>query len=177
MISNNYGPPYLDIYWYDLQLVPLSANEPIDIPFADERDLSENEIRDFPTELPSLLVFSSEIGDYGGFRAQWSRLAGYMAILHRPCGPRKLYDSDHVSTLSGSQNKPRVLVVDGNSINLHLMVTFMNKRKVVVLDKAENGRAAVDAVERMLRGYDLIFMDMSMPIMDGFEATRAIRAI
>lgn len=57
------------------------------------------------------------------------------------------------------------------------MVTFMNKRKVLVLDKAENGRAAVDAVERMLQGYDLIFMDMSMPIMDGFEATRAIRAI
>jgi CheY-like chemotaxis protein len=68
-------------------------------------------------------------------------------------------------------------VVDDNNINLHLMMTFMNKRKVVVLDKAENGRAAVDAVENMQQGYDLIFMDMSMPIMDGFEATRAIRAI
>ena len=53
----------------------------------------------------------------------------------------------------------------------------MNKRKVVVLDKAEDGRAAVDAVENMQQGYDLIFMDMSMPVMDGFEATRAIRAI
>ncbi|CAI7644939.1 unnamed protein product [Penicillium crustosum] len=268
--------------WYGLQLVPLSTNEPIDILFADERDLSENEIRDLPPELPSLLVFCSEVGDYGDSRAQWSHLAGSLAILHRPCGPRKLSrgilgcldakptsltlnvpnpgkciliphrpafaasalpieesnpsvsgnprlsdaessipipdssnctidptersafvlksctdssgctvsesaDStnpgsssgglDHVNTLSESQNKPRVLVVDDNSINLHLMVTFMNKRKVVVLDKAENGRAAVDAVERMVQGYDLIFMDMSMPVMDGFEATRAIRAI
>jgi CheY-like chemotaxis protein len=68
-------------------------------------------------------------------------------------------------------------VVDDNNINLHLMMTFMSKRKVVVLDKAEDGRAAVDAVENMQQGYDLIFMDMSMPVMDGFEATRAIRAI
>ncbi|KAJ5181626.1 hypothetical protein N7449_011773 [Penicillium cf. viridicatum] len=274
--------------WYGLQLVPLSANEPIDILFADERDLSEKEIRDFPTGLPSLLLFCSEVGDYGDSRAQWSHLAGSLAILHRPCGPRKLFrgilscldakptssmlnaqkpgqglvlprrpalaasalsteesnpslsgnprlpdaepsipmpgsrnctidrtersavrltscsnssgrtisgstgstnpgpssftrsspsGSDHVSTLPGSQNRPRVLVVDDNSINLRLMMTFMNKRKVMVLDKAENGRAAVDAVERMLQGYDLIFMDLSMPVMDGFEATRAIRAI
>ncbi|KAJ6181131.1 hypothetical protein N7519_011592 [Penicillium mononematosum] len=85
--------------------------------------------------------------------------------------------SDHVSTLTESRNRPRVLVVDDNNINLHLMMTFMNKRKVMVLDKAEDGSAAVDAVEKMQQGYDLIFMDMSMPVMDGFEATRAIRAI
>jgi signal transduction histidine kinase/ActR/RegA family two-component response regulator len=85
--------------------------------------------------------------------------------------------SGYSSTSPGSRDRPRVLVVDDNGINLHLLVTFLNKRRLVVLDKAENGRAAVDAVERMLRGYDLIFMDMSMPVMDGFEATRAIRAI
>lgn len=274
--------------WYGLQLVPLSANEPIDILFADGRDLSGKEITGFPAKLPSLLVFCSETGDYGDSRAQWSQLADYLAILHRPCGPRKLSrgilscldrkpttptsnrqdsrqglvlperpslavlnlpieqsnpslrgnlrspdaepsipmagssnrtidhtersafvltshtdssgrtisggtdstnagsssstrsssgGSGHVSTLSGSQSRPRVLVVDDNSINLRLMMTFMNKREVVVLDKAENGRVAVDAVERMSQGYDLIFMDMSMPIMDGFQATRAIRAI
>jgi signal transduction histidine kinase/ActR/RegA family two-component response regulator len=274
--------------WYGLQLVPLSTNEPIDILFADERDLSAKELHGFPKELRSLLVFCSETRDYGDPRAQWSHLTGSLAILHRPCGPRKLSRgilscldtkpitptlnpqssdqglvlperpaltgsalpieqsnpslpgnlkspdaepsapmpgssnstvdptdrsdfvftsrtdssertisgstdstnagsssstrsssgrSDHVSTLSESQSRPRVLVVDDNNINLHLMMTFMNKRKVVVLDKAEDGRAAVDAVENMQQGYDLIFMDMSMPVMDGFEATRAIRAI
>ena len=56
-------------------------------------------------------------------------------------------------------------------------MTFMKKRKVVVLDKAKDGRAAVEAFERMPQGYNLIFMDISMPVMDGFGATRAIRAI
>ncbi|KAE8160821.1 hypothetical protein BDV40DRAFT_269550 [Aspergillus tamarii] len=75
------------------------------------------------------------------------------------------------------QRLARVLVVDDNSINLNLMLTFMKKRNLATLDSAENGKVAVDAVERLQQGYDLIFMDISMPVMNGFEATRAIRAI
>ncbi|RHZ48007.1 putative sensor histidine kinase/response regulator [Aspergillus thermomutatus] len=75
------------------------------------------------------------------------------------------------------ERKARILVVDDNSINLNLMLTFMKKQDLEVLDSAENGKLAVDAVERLQQGYDLIFMDMSMPVMNGFEATRAIRAL
>jgi CheY-like chemotaxis protein len=49
-------------------------------------------------------------------------------------------------------------VVDDNSINLNLMLTFMKKRQLATLDSAENGQLAVDAVERTPQGYDLIFM-------------------
>jgi signal transduction histidine kinase/CheY-like chemotaxis protein len=73
--------------------------------------------------------------------------------------------------------RARVLVVDDNRINLNLMMTFMEKRKLTELASAENGKLAVEAVERMSSGFDIIFMDMSMPVMNGFEATRAIRAI
>ena len=56
--------------------------------------------------------------------------------------------------------RARVLVVDDNSINLNLMLTFMKKRNLEALDSAENGQLAVDAVEKMASGYDLIFMGM-----------------
>jgi CheY-like chemotaxis protein len=78
-------------------------------------------------------------------------------------------------TISSSR-LARVLVVDDNRINLNLMMTFMKKRNLTDLASAENGKLAVEAVERMEMGFDIIFMDISMPVMNGFEATRAIRA-
>jgi CheY-like chemotaxis protein len=76
-----------------------------------------------------------------------------------------------------SSRLARVLVVDDNRINLNLMMTFLKKRQLIELDAAENGKLAVEAVERMQSGYDIIFMDISMPVMNGFEATRAIRSL
>ncbi|KAJ5610325.1 hypothetical protein N7510_007044 [Penicillium lagena] len=96
---------------------------------------------------------------------------------HTPSYTPSSSGSALVGSSSGTQSRPRVLLVDDNDINLRLIATFMKRRKVTEVDTAQNGREAVDFAERMLTGYDLIFMDMSMPVMDGFEATRAIRAI
>ena len=82
--------------------------------------------------------------------------------------------TDTTPTTTGES--PRVLVVDDNSINLNLMLMFLKKRKLVTLDAAENGLVAVSSVEK-IHGYDLIFLDMSMPVMDGFEAARTIRSM
>lgn len=59
--------------------------------------------------------------------------------------------------------RPCVLVVDDNSINLSLMMTFLKKRDLAALDPAENGKIAVDAVEKM-HGYDIIFLGMFLPL-------------
>lgn len=78
---------------------------------------------------------------------------------------------------TASTRLARVLVVDDNRINLNLMMTFMKKRQLVELASAENGKLAVEAVEQAQNGFDIIFMDISMPVMNGFEATRAIRSL
>ncbi|MCJ1420684.1 hypothetical protein MMC32_007043 [Xylographa parallela] len=72
---------------------------------------------------------------------------------------------------------PRILLVDDNKINLRLLKTFMMKREYQLVDSADNGQLAVEAAETQRDGYDVIFMDISMPVMNGFEATRAIRQI
>ncbi|KAF6217895.1 hypothetical protein HO133_006307 [Letharia lupina] len=72
---------------------------------------------------------------------------------------------------------PRLLLVDDNKINLRLLETYMRKRKYKLVDSAENGQLAVQAAESHEHGYDIIFMDISMPVLNGFEATRAIRDI
>ncbi|KAG9244362.1 histidine kinase-group I protein [Calycina marina] len=72
---------------------------------------------------------------------------------------------------------PRLLLVDDNKINLTLLRTFMRKRKYDLLDEAANGLEAVTKFDSYEGGYDIIFMDISMPILDGFGATRQIRAI
>jgi len=65
-----------------------------------------------------------------------------------------------------------VLVVDDAAVNREVASEAL-KRLGIVADLANDGREAVDAVEA--RTYDLVLMDGSMPEMDGYEATRAIR--
>jgi CheY-like chemotaxis protein len=74
-------------------------------------------------------------------------------------------------------DSPSLLLVDDNKINLSLLRTYMRKRKYDVVDEAENGLEAVNKFEGREGGYDIIFMDISMPVLDGFGATRQIRAI
>lgn len=65
-----------------------------------------------------------------------------------------------------------VLVVDDNEINRLLAKKVITKWGIDV-DFAENGQIALDKAKEIK--YDLILMDLHMPVMDGMEATRAIR--
>jgi len=66
----------------------------------------------------------------------------------------------------------RILVVDDNGINL-LLATNLLKKVGLQYDTAENGSDALEKFNRI--HYDLILMDLRMPVMNGFEATRAVR--
>ncbi|KAL8894794.1 MAG: hypothetical protein Q9192_004045 [Flavoplaca navasiana] len=91
---------------------------------------------------------------------------------------RKMVDkpsAESEATVAKEERSPRLLLVDDNKINLRLLETFMHKRKYEYVDSAMDGKLALEAAERHKEGYDIIFMDLSMPIMNGFESTRAIR--
>ncbi len=74
-----------------------------------------------------------------------------------------------VSHLRGA----RVLLVEDNEINQEVALGQLEDAKVQV-DVADNGEVAVNMVRS--KDYDIVLMDMQMPVMDGLEATRIIRA-
>ncbi|MEA1830870.1 ATP-binding protein [Methylobacterium durans] len=68
----------------------------------------------------------------------------------------------------------RVLVADDNAVNREVAAEALQRCGVTDIRMAENGREALD--QARLGGIDLILMDGSMPVLDGFDAARAIRA-
>lgn len=70
----------------------------------------------------------------------------------------------------------RVLLVEDNEINIEVAKELLGMVGIQV-EMAMNGQLAVDAVSEKEPGYfDLIFMDIQMPVMNGYEAAKAIRA-
>ena len=84
--------------------------------------------------------------------------------------------------LNDSADKPsiqgyHILLVEDNELNMEI-AEFVLEKEGAVVTKAWNGKEAVELFSESATGeYDAILMDMMMPVMDGYQAARTIRAM
>ena len=138
----------------------------------------------------TLLIMMTSMGKRGDARRLHS--VGFSAYLTKPVKQSQLFDC--LSTVLGrsihpgaaedvamvtrhtlneaQRRKARLLLVEDNPTNQKVALHIFEKLGFSA-DVAGNGREAIEALRRA--PYDLVFMDVQMPVMDGFAATRMIR--
>lgn len=86
-------------------------------------------------------------------------------------------DGEAVPELHKELAGKMVLLVEDNELNREIAVELLEMQGLQV-EAAENGKSAVELFIRSAPGYyDVVLMDIQMPVMDGYEATAAIRAL
>lgn len=105
-----------------------------------------------------------------GQGTQFTFTISFIIALHEQTKASQLLPS--MSPLNTNLSGMRVLIVDDNKMNLLIASKFLKKWEARV-DEAISGILAIEMTEK--NNYDLILMDLQMPVMDGFEATIIIK--
>jgi CheY-like chemotaxis protein/anti-sigma regulatory factor (Ser/Thr protein kinase) len=100
----------------------------------------------------------------------------YDCLINRSVSEYRSTDhdsNDEVPVLTSDPATMQILVVEDNEVNQAVAIGMLRKLGYRGIHTADNGREALDRIEQT--HYDLVFMDMQMPVMDGYQATAALR--
>ena len=137
---------------------------------------------DFGDKSPRIMVLAYDIADASARCTE----AGAELVFGKPVFPSALYntleeianhhETPHFTVKKGAAlTGKRVLLVEDNIVNIEIASLLLGKFGLAV-EPAENGQLGVERFTSSPDGYyDVILMDVQMPVMNGYEATRAIR--
>ena len=114
------------------------------------------------------ITFTSKLGEGTTF---------HVILPFRICRPGELPPQAAKAPAPDELQGMRLLLVEDNTLNMEI-AAFMLENAGAELTKAQNGQEALDIFRESPAGFfDAILMDVMMPVMDGYQATRAIRAL
>ena len=143
------------------------------------------QIRSLGDDTPIIILTAY---DWSDIEAE-ARAAGVTAFCAKPMfmsdirdtlmaaiGQKQADAEDTILPTAGSDFRGKcILLVEDNELNSEIAVEILNEYGFLV-DTAENGAEAVEKVKNSKPGnYDLVLMDVQMPVMNGYEATKQIR--
>lgn len=145
-------------------------------PFSQERSEMGDKVKGTGLGLPIVKSLVDIMGGTISVKSELGKGTEFIVDLYMPLAEAEV-EEHSTETITENLMDARILLVEDNEINIYVAQLILEKAGCVV-EIAKNGKEAVEVFDASEQNhFDAILMDVRMPIMNGIDATRAIRAL